>query len=70
MTLQFGGSLARVFTTIEEVKDDKVVLLGFVSAAILNGLIFIQCLAYKANAKKSKALSGSKKSASTPKKKG
>ena len=55
VTLQFGGSLARVFTTIEEVKDDEVVLLGFVSAAVLNGLIFLQCLAYKSNNAKASA---------------
>jgi hypothetical protein len=47
--------MARVFTTIEEVKDDQVVLLGFVSAAVLNGLIFLQCLAYKSNNAKTPA---------------
>ena len=53
--LQFAGSVARIFTTIVQVKD-FIILSGFVVATCLNGLVFLQCLGYKSvkGGKKSK----------------
>jgi mannose-P-dolichol utilization defect protein 1 len=41
--LQFAGSAARVFTTIQEVSD-KVVLYGFLIGLTLNTILFLQVL--------------------------
>ncbi len=43
MALQFGGSAARVFTTLVEV-NDNVVLMGFLIGATLNGILLFQTL--------------------------
>jgi len=43
--LNAAGSLARVFTTIEEV-DDRLMLIGVSISTLLNGIIFIQMLLY------------------------
>jgi mannose-P-dolichol utilization defect protein 1 len=43
--LNFGGSMARVFTTMKEL-DDNVVLMGYVIGAALNGIILLQILFY------------------------
>ena len=45
--MQLAGTLARLFTTLQEV-DDIIVLLQFVLAAVLNGLLFIQFFIYPA----------------------
>jgi mannose-P-dolichol utilization defect protein 1 len=58
--LNLGGTLSRVFTTIQEV-NDPLVLGGFLVAAILNGTIVLQILYYwnvkpkKGKAQKKKA---------------
>eukprot|EP01122_Echinamoeba_exundans_P008151 TRINITY_DN2654_c0_g1_i2.p1 TRINITY_DN2654_c0_g1~~TRINITY_DN2654_c0_g1_i2.p1 ORF type:complete len:169 (+),score=51.99 TRINITY_DN2654_c0_g1_i2:468-974(+) len=51
--LNFAGSVARIFTTIQEV-NDPIVLAGYISGAVLNGLILAQILIYgdRAGAKK------------------
>ena len=54
--LQFAGSLARVFTTFQEVSDVKI-LASFVSSTVLNGIIVVQILVLggaKKNLKKKK----------------
>jgi mannose-P-dolichol utilization defect protein 1 len=43
--LQLGGTLARIFTSIQET-GDQLVILSFVVAAALNGVIFLQMLIY------------------------
>jgi mannose-P-dolichol utilization defect protein 1 len=43
--LQFGGCLARIFTSIQET-GDQLVILSFVVAALLNGIIFLQMIIY------------------------
>jgi mannose-P-dolichol utilization defect protein 1 len=43
--LFFGGSAARVFTTIQEV-NDKVILTGFALATLVNGILAFQMLYY------------------------
>jgi len=43
--LNFGGSMARIFTTMKEV-GDKVVLLGYVIGTSLNGTLLIQIFYY------------------------
>jgi len=43
--LQLGGCLARIFTSIQET-GDQLVILSFVVAATLNGIIFAQMLIY------------------------
>jgi mannose-P-dolichol utilization defect protein 1 len=43
--LQFAGTSARVFTTLQEV-DDRMVLLGFLAGLGLNGLLFLQMICY------------------------
>lgn len=45
MFLQLGGTLARIFTSIQET-GDQLVILSFVVAAALNGVIFAQMLLY------------------------
>ncbi|KAK9375043.1 uncharacterized protein V1513DRAFT_443548 [Lipomyces chichibuensis] len=40
-----AGSVARVFTTLQEV-DDKIVLAGAVLAALLNGVLVVQMVMY------------------------
>jgi mannose-P-dolichol utilization defect protein 1 len=43
--LQLGGTLARIFTSIQET-GDQLVILSFVAAATLNAVIFLQMLIY------------------------
>ncbi|CAI5453691.1 unnamed protein product [Caenorhabditis angaria] len=43
--LQFAGTLARVFTTLQET-NDQLLLVSYSSAAVLNGLIFAQFFMY------------------------
>ncbi|KNC87500.1 hypothetical protein SARC_00385 [Sphaeroforma arctica JP610] len=50
VALQFGGSVARVFTTIHEMPDDTDMLFAFGAASLLNGVILLQ-LIYFWNAK-------------------
>lgn len=44
--LQFGGTVARVLTTLQEV-DDFGVLLSFIVAATLNGIVLAQIVVYQ-----------------------
>jgi len=43
--LNFAGSAARIFTTLQEV-NDALVLLGFIASALLNGIIVCQIILY------------------------
>ncbi|KAI8906918.1 hypothetical protein EDD86DRAFT_210086 [Gorgonomyces haynaldii] len=43
--LQFAGSFARVFTTLQEI-EDVIILASAISAAALNGIIFAQILIF------------------------
>ncbi|KAI6191392.1 Mannose-P-dolichol utilization defect 1 protein-like protein [Aphelenchoides bicaudatus] len=43
--LQLGGTVARVFTSIQET-GDNLVIASFAVAAVLNGIIFLQMLIY------------------------
>ncbi|KAE9547710.1 hypothetical protein FO519_009076 [Halicephalobus sp. NKZ332] len=51
--LQFGGCLARILTTLTET-DDRLVLLLYVIATILNGIIFAQFFIYWGSGDKKK----------------
>ena len=44
--LQFAGTLARVFTTLQEVQD-RVILASFVISGILNGILVAQFLLFR-----------------------
>lgn len=46
--LQFIGSAARIFTTLQEVKD-VVILTSFLAATTLNGVIALQMITYWKN---------------------
>jgi mannose-P-dolichol utilization defect protein 1 len=39
------GSLSRIFTTLQEV-DDKLILYGFLSSFLLNGVLALQMIFY------------------------
>jgi mannose-P-dolichol utilization defect 1 len=58
--LIFGGSAARVFTTLKEV-DDMGVLLSYVLASTLNGFILLQCLLYGSSSSAAKPVTAKKK---------
>lgn len=45
VALQFGGTLARTFTSVQET-GDQLLIIGFASAAAMNGLIFAQFFMY------------------------
>jgi len=45
VTLNFVGSLVRVFTTFTQV-DDKVVLAGYLIGTALNAILFLQVMIY------------------------
>jgi len=49
VTMQFGGCLARVFTSIQETNWDWLIIAPFVVASILNGIILAQILYYGSN---------------------
>ena len=44
--LSFGGGLARIFTTLQEAPS-TMVLVGFVTGVVLNGIIMTQILVYR-----------------------
>jgi mannose-P-dolichol utilization defect protein 1 len=60
--LNLGGSLARIFTTIQEV-DDPLVLVGYLVGATLNIIIIAQMLLYWNNSGAKKPAAGGKKKA-------
>ncbi|KAL0485450.1 mannose-P-dolichol utilization defect [Acrasis kona] len=67
--MQFGGSAARVFTTLQEV-DDQLILAGFLLGLILNGVLLAQIVIYNFSSKSvKKASSASVSKEGTPKKK-
>lgn len=53
VALQFGGCLARILTTMTET-DDKLVLLLYIIATILNGIVFAQFFIYWGSGEKAK----------------
>ena len=48
VVLQFGGCLARIFTSLTET-DDRLVLFVYIVASTLNGIIFAQFFMYWGN---------------------
>eukprot|EP00842_Homolaphlyctis_polyrhiza_P005366 jgi/Hompol1/5830/HPOL_002380-RA len=48
--LQFAGTLARVFTTLQEGLDNTI-LISFVTAAVLNGVVLAQIYVYAGKSK-------------------
>ncbi|KAL3073218.1 hypothetical protein niasHT_031166 [Heterodera trifolii] len=46
VSMQFGGCVARVFTSVQETAGDWLVIAPFVLSSLLNGLIFLQILFY------------------------
>ncbi len=42
----WAGSMARVYTSFQETPDDRLLLMGFVLAAVLNSTIFLQMIYY------------------------
>jgi mannose-P-dolichol utilization defect protein 1 len=69
--MQFGGSAARVFTTLAEV-DDKVILAGFLLGFALNAILFLQIGYYSVlgfGKKPTKVSSASTGESGTPKRK-
>ncbi|KAI3652422.1 hypothetical protein MP228_002747 [Amoeboaphelidium protococcarum] len=46
VVLFFAGSLARIFTTMTEIKGDKVLLTGFTLATVFNGILLLQMFWY------------------------
>lgn len=59
--LNFGGSAARIFTTLQEV-EDKVILYGFLSGAFFNAIIVLQFFIFW-NSKSAPAVNKDKKTA-------
>jgi mannose-P-dolichol utilization defect protein 1 len=43
--MNFAGTLARIFTTIQEV-DDALILFSFVCSTLLNGILAFQVIMY------------------------
>ncbi|KAI9002313.1 hypothetical protein BC832DRAFT_114217 [Gaertneriomyces semiglobifer] len=66
--LQFAGSAARVFTTLQEV-DDQVLLISNLVASALNGVLVLQMLAYWSTSKPAPKLGHVPKKGSGQKKK-
>eukprot|EP00123_Amoebidium_parasiticum_P007423 comp18117_c0_seq1/m.18788 comp18117_c0_seq1/g.18788 ORF comp18117_c0_seq1/g.18788 comp18117_c0_seq1/m.18788 type:complete len:281 (-) comp18117_c0_seq1:483-1325(-) len=56
--LTFGGSAARVFTTIQETPDDKLMMYSFIVAATLNGILVLQMFLYWNSSKGKTGASG------------
>ncbi|EFO22514.2 PQ loop repeat family protein [Loa loa] len=54
--LQFAGCLARIFTSLKET-GDQLVIINYIIAALLNGIIFIQFLLYWGGAETKKKVS-------------
>ncbi|KAI1723231.1 PQ loop repeat domain-containing protein [Ditylenchus destructor] len=46
VSMQFGGCMARIFTTIQEAGGEWLILLPYIVAAVLNGIILAQILYY------------------------
>jgi mannose-P-dolichol utilization defect 1 len=46
--MQFGGSAARVFTTLNEV-DDVLILSGFLVGLVLNGTLLVLVIFFKSS---------------------
>jgi uncharacterized protein with PQ loop repeat len=53
LALQFLGTLARIFTTIQEVKD-PMILGSFILAGVLNGSLVLQWIIYRRTSKDEK----------------
>lgn len=51
VSLQFGGCLARIFTSFKETGDPLVIIIYFISS-FMNGIIFAQIFAYWGASKK------------------
>jgi len=66
--LNFVGAIARIGTSLVQL-DDKLVLLGYVSSAILNGIITFQIIYYNyiARPKPKQVVEGTKKKQSVKK---
>ena len=59
LMMQFGGCVARVFTSVQET-GDTLLILTYVAATVLNGIILCQ-LFYYANLKEDKKRDGKTK---------
>lgn len=64
--MQFAGSCARIFTTLQEV-DDQMVLLSYVIGAALNGVMLFQIFFYWSSSAAGKAQQAKKKKKRTKK---
>uniref|UniRef100_A0A183DZZ2 Mannose-P-dolichol utilization defect 1 protein homolog n=1 Tax=Gongylonema pulchrum TaxID=637853 RepID=A0A183DZZ2_9BILA len=53
VSLQFSGCLARIFTSMKET-GDRLVIINYVIAALLNGVIFAQFFLYWKSTEKKK----------------
>lgn len=53
VALQFAGCLARIFTSVKET-GDLLVIVSYVVASVLNGIIFLQFFVYWDAGKKKK----------------
>lgn len=47
--LTFGGSVARIFTTLQETPDDLIMFYSFLVAGSLNGILVSQFIWYGSN---------------------
>uniref|UniRef100_A0A0R3RPM3 Mannose-P-dolichol utilization defect 1 protein homolog n=1 Tax=Elaeophora elaphi TaxID=1147741 RepID=A0A0R3RPM3_9BILA len=54
--LQFAGCLARIFTSLKET-GDQLVIINYIIATSLNGIIFVQFLLYWSSAERKKKMS-------------
>lgn len=54
--LQFTGCLVRIFTSLQET-GDQLVIINYIIAALLNGIIFVQFLLYWSNTEMKKKMS-------------
>ncbi|VIO88061.1 Uncharacterized protein BM_BM3915 [Brugia malayi] len=54
--LQFAGCLARIFTSLKET-GDQLMVITYIIAALLNGIIFVQFLLYWSNVEMKKKVS-------------
>ncbi|KAI3413710.1 hypothetical protein GPALN_011193 [Globodera pallida] len=46
VSMQFGGCVARVFTSVQETAGDWLVIAPFLVSSLLNGIIFLQIIYY------------------------
>uniref|UniRef100_A0A8R1XWR9 Mannose-P-dolichol utilization defect 1 protein homolog n=1 Tax=Onchocerca volvulus TaxID=6282 RepID=A0A8R1XWR9_ONCVO len=56
LSLQFTGCLARIFTSLKET-NDQLVIINYIIAALLNGIICVQYFLYRNSAKMKKKVS-------------